>query len=168
MVAAAIFAYGAAAALVAGSEAAGAGPRIVATRSHLFPDSYGIMGWEFGDHGMELVLSPKLPAVIKRELPDLVAGFLQAQGMGLEVIVHYITHPGGAKVIDAYRQALGLARDELALTEAMLRDHGNISSASVLFVLEQWLASERSRHSGHGLLSAFGPGFSAEMLLLKA
>ena len=78
--------------------------------------------------------------------------------MGLEVIVHYITHPGGAKVIDAYRQALGLARDELALTEAMLRDHGNISSASVLFVLEQWLASERSRHSGHGLLSRSARG----------
>jgi alkylresorcinol/alkylpyrone synthase len=167
MVATAIFADGAAAALVAGSEIGGEGPRIRATRSHLFPDSYRVMGWDFGDEGMELVLSPKLPAIVKQELPPLVDGFLQEQGLAREDLTHYITHPGGAKVIDAYRQALNLSDDDLALTEAMLRNHGNVSSASVLYVLEQWFASGGSQQPGHGLLSAFGPGFSAEMLLLE-
>jgi alkylresorcinol/alkylpyrone synthase len=167
LVATAIFADGAAAALVAGAEAAGAGPRMLGTLSHLFPDSYRIMGWDFLDEGMQLVLSPKLPAVIKKELPGLVAAFLKRHGLTRADVVHFVTHPGGAKVIDSYRVALGLDPEDLELTEAVLRLHGNVSSVSVLVVLEKWLAGRPESRPGHGLLSAFGPGFSAEFVLLK-
>lgn len=163
----AIFADGAAAVLVAGVEAAGSGPRLLATRSHLFPQSENIMGWEFGDTGMQLILSPRLPAVVKEELPRLVDGFLRSRGLDRSDLSHYLTHPGGAKVVDAYREALGLRNGELDLTEEVLREHGNVSSVSVLVVLERWLASQRARQSGYGLLSAFGPGFSAEQVLLE-
>lgn len=162
-----LFADGAAAVLVAGDEAGGTGPEIVATHSELFPDSYQIMGWNFCNEGMELVLSPRLPALIKRELPGLVEKFLHECGLKRDDLRHYITHPGGAKVIDAFREGLGLERDELQLTENMLREYGNLSSVSVLVVLEQWLASQQSNQSGYGLLSAFGPGFSGELLLLR-
>lgn len=167
IVAAAIFADGAAAALVAGPEAGGSGPRIRATRSHLFPNSYGIMGWDFLDDGMQLVLSPKLPAMVKQELAPLVDDFLREHGLVRDDLAYYLTHPGGAKVLDAYRQALRLANGELSLSEEVLRQHGNISSVSVLLVLDRWLASARPRETGFGLLSAFGPGFSAEMALLE-
>lgn len=167
LVATSLFADGAAATLVCGDRTSSSGPAIVATRSHLLPDSYRIMGWDFLDEGMQLVLSPRLPLVIREELPALVESLLADHGLTLRDIVHYITHPGGARVIDAYREALQLSAAELRQTEELLCRHGNISSVSVLVILEQWLASARARVEGYGLLSAFGPGFSAEMLLLK-
>lgn len=163
----AIFGDGAAAALVAGDEAPGSGPRIVAARSHLFPDSYHIMGWDFRDAGMALVLSPKLPVIVRREIAGLVREFLAEHGLSRRDLRHFVTHPGGAKIIDAYQEALDLSTADLALTEEVLRTCGNISSASVLVVLEKWLATAPAGRPGPGLLSAFGPGFSAELLLLE-
>lgn len=167
LVATSLFADGAAAALISGDRADSAGPAIVGTRSHLFPDSYRIMGWDFQDEGMQLVLSPKLPLIVRQELPALVEEFLASHGLTRNDLVHFVTHPGGARVIDAYRDALHLSADDLCQTEDVLRQHGNISSVSVLVVLEQWLAAGGAARKGYGLLSAFGPGFSAELLLFK-
>ena len=167
LIATSLFADGAAAALVGGDQVGGVGPSIVATRSHLFPDSYCIMGWDFQDEGMQLVLSPKLPLIVRQELPALVESFLSSHNMTRCDLVHFITHPGGARVVDAYRDALELSEEDLRQTEDVLRRHGNISSVSVLVVLEQWLAAGGMATTGHGLLSAFGPGFSAELLLFK-
>jgi len=167
LVATSLFADGAAAVLVSGDQLDDDGPSIVATRSHLFPDSYRIMGWDFQEDGMQLVLSPRLPLVVRQELPPLVNSFLSGQNITVSDLVHFITHPGGARVVDAYREALQLSEDDLRQTEDVLRKHGNMSSVSVLVVLEQWLAAGAMAKSGHGLLSAFGPGFSAELLLLK-
>lgn len=167
LVATSLFADGAAAVLIGGDQAVATGPAIIATRSHLFPDSYQLMGWDFQESGMQLVLSPRLPLVVRQELPALVERFLAAQGLAQSDLVHYVTHPGGARVVDAYREALQLSAAELLLTEDVLRRHGNISSVSVLVVLEKWLAAGGMETPGHGLLSAFGPGFSAELLLFK-
>jgi len=167
LVATSLFADGAAAVLVGGDQTDGDGPSIVATRSHLFPDSYRIMGWDFQEEGMQLVLSPRLPLVVRQELPTLVDSFLASQNMTVRDLVHFVTHPGGARVVDAYREALQLSEEDLRQTEYVLRKHGNMSSVSVLVVLEQWLAAGGMAKAGHGLLSAFGPGFSAELLLLQ-
>jgi alkylresorcinol/alkylpyrone synthase len=167
LVATSLFADGAAAVLIGGDLSGECGPAIVATRSHLFPDSYRIMGWDFMDEGMQLVLSPKLPLVVRQEVPGLVNEFLSAHSLTRHDMVHFITHPGGARVVDAYREALQLTDENLRQTEDVLRRHGNMSSVSVLVVLEQWLAAGGTRTTGHGLLSAFGPGFSAELLLIK-
>jgi alkylresorcinol/alkylpyrone synthase len=167
LVAASLFADGAAVALVVGSEVPMDGPRYIANRSHLFADSYRIMGWDVDEDGLNLVLSPKLPAIVRRELPPLVGSFLTDCGLSLRNIAHYITHPGGARVIDAYRDALGLYGEELMLTEEALALHGNISSVSVLVALEMWLHSGNVNAAGYVLMSGFGPGFSAELLLLK-
>lgn len=167
LVAASLFADGAAAALVVGSDVPMQGPRYVANCSHLFPDSYRIMGWDTDNDGLNLVLSPKLPAIVRRELPFLVEDFLIHYGLSLPDIAHYITHPGGAKVIDAYRDALGLDAEALILTEEILSSHGNVSSVSVLMVLEKWLRTGMTIAPGYALMSGFGPGFSAELLLLE-
>jgi alkylresorcinol/alkylpyrone synthase len=163
-----LFADGAAAVLVAGDHCASNMPRIIATGSYLFPDSYQIMGWDFKNDGMELVLSPKLPSLIKKELAPLVDRFLHDHQLDRSMLTHYLTHPGGAKVIDAYREALDLTGDKLKMTHDLLLNHGNMSSVSVLILLEKWLHQEASHRRGVGLMSAFGPGFSAEMLLVES
>ncbi len=167
LVATAIFADGAASVLISGDRAGGRGPRLKASRSWLFPNSDRIMGWDFGNEGMELVLSPRLAALVRKELPGLVDGLLDREGISRSDIVHFVTHPGGARIVDAYRYALGLKENELELTEEVLRESGNISSVSVLAVLEKWLAQAPENRPGYGLLSAFGPGFSAETILME-
>jgi alkylresorcinol/alkylpyrone synthase len=167
LIATSLFADGAAAVLVGGDQTEGSGPTLLATRSHLFPDSYSLMGWEFQDDGMQLVLAPELPARVLAELPALVEGFLASQQLTRQDLTHFISHPGGARVVDAYRQALQLSDQDLRQTEDVLRQHGNISSVSVLVVLERWLAEGGMARAGKGLLSAFGPGFSAELLLFQ-
>ncbi len=163
-----LFADGAAAVLVVGDEIEATGPEIVATCSQIFPDSYQIMGWNFIDQGMELVLSPRLPALIRSELPRLVDTFLADNGLDRNKLNYYLTHPGGAKVIDVVREALELRHEDLQLSEKLLNKQGNVSSVSVLVVLEEWLESQQAETPGYSLLSAFGPGFSAELLLLRS
>jgi alkylresorcinol/alkylpyrone synthase len=168
LVAMSLFADGCAAVLVAGDAVDSEGPRILATRSHLFPDSYRIMGWDVVEKGFRLVLSPKLPELIRAELRPLVDAFLISRDLTRSDISHYLTHPGGARVLDSIREALGLSNGGLRLSEEVLRDFGNVSSVSVLIVLERWMDDEGERTPGYGLLSSFGPGFSAELLLLHA
>lgn len=167
LVGTALFADGAAAVVLGGNDAVTSGPRLLATASHLFPGTERIMGWDFDDAGMQLVLSPQLPQLVRQELRGLIEGFLLRNERRMDELVHFIAHPGGARVIDAYLEALALPPEALALSAEMLRRHGNVSSVSVLLVLEDWLATEPGKRPGPGLVSAFGPGFSAELLLLE-
>ncbi len=167
LVATSLFGDGAGAVLLAGTETAASGPRVRASFSHLFPDSYRIMGWDFLDDGMQLVLSPRLPAMVSHSLAPLVEKFLSNHGLRIGDLRYYFTHPGGARVVDAYREALRLGEKEMALTEEVLSEHGNISSVSVLAVLDKWFRKNVRPEPGFGLLSAFGPGFSAELVLLE-
>lgn len=170
LIATAIFGDGAGAVLVAGEDAPQTlrepRPKVIATYSHLFPDSERVMGWDFREDGMELVLSPKLPAIVKRELKPLVTEFLASHRLTQVELSSYITHPGGARVIEAYRDALDLSEQDLQFTIEALREYGNVSSVSVIVVLQKSLQAH-NRKKGPSLLSAFGPGFSAELLLLN-
>lgn len=167
LVATALFSDGAAAVVVSGDDAAEVGVPILATRSCLLPASSQIMGWDFRNEGMLLVLSPRLPALVKGWLAQEVDGLLAAEGVHRSAVVHYLLHPGGAKIIDACRDALGLGAADLALSESELNRHGNTSSVSVLAVLADWL-EEDCRRPGYGVLGSFGPGFSIELLLLRS
>jgi alkylresorcinol/alkylpyrone synthase len=167
LVGTALFGDGAAAVLVAGDAISATGPKTVATKSKLFPDSERIMGWDIDDKGMRLVLSPLLPGLIEAELASLIDGFLAQHQLTSKDIRHYLLHPGGARVIAACKKALELEGAEMYLSEESLRHHGNVSSVSVLMILEDWLAAKPEQQPGYGVLAAFGPGFSAEMLLLE-
>lgn len=171
LVAMSLFADCSAAVLVAGDAAAvpnGPGVRILDTRSHFFPGTTGLMGWDVTDAGFRLVLTPELPEILRSELGGVVDAFLEAHGLSRNDVVHVLAHPGGAKIMDAVTEALGLSADRLRIGESVLRDFGNVSSASVLLVLERWLAEGGYRKPGYGLIVSFGPGFAAEMVLVRS
>jgi len=170
LVGSALFGDGAAA-VVAVGERRGlqdgmAGPDVLATRSRMYPDSLDIMGWDVGASGFRLVLSPDLPDLIERYFADDVTAFLAEHGLTIDDIGSWVSHPGGPKVLEAINAALGLDDAALELSWRSLSEIGNVSSASVLHILRD--ARDKPPPSGTpGLLMAMGPGFCAELVLLR-
>lgn len=169
LVAASLFADGCAATVVSGdqSRADGAGLRILGGASHLFPHTERVMGWDVEDHNLDVVLSPQIPNIVQEGVAGIVHPFMAAhRGLGAAPD-HWILHPGGARVVDAYQSALGLPRDALVHTENVLRNFGNMSSPTVLFALADAAAQKRPKAGETALMAALGPGFASEMALLQ-
>ncbi|KLO32880.1 type III polyketide synthase [Mycobacterium haemophilum] len=170
LVGSALFADGAAAVVAVGerrAEQIGAGgPDIVASRSHLYPDSLRTMGYDVGAAGFELVLSKDLAAVVEQYLGNDVTDFLTTHGLTTTDIGAWVTHPGGPKIIDAITETLDLPPQALELTWRSLGEIGNLSSASVLHVLRDTIAKPPPSDSP-GLMMAMGPGFCSELVLLR-
>jgi alkylresorcinol/alkylpyrone synthase len=164
LVSAILFGDGAAAAVVTGQSRRG--PHIVDSESYLFPDSLGAMGFDLRDSGFHIILSKEVPQMIRERIGGLVDAFLARHSLTRRDLQAYILHPGGQKLLHFIEQELGLCRGLTQPSWDVLRDFGNLSSASVLFVLHQWL-NRGLRPGDRGLLAGFGPGFSAEMLLLQ-
>ncbi len=169
LVATGLFGDGAAAVVMAGgARANGArGPRIEATRSVFYPDTEWVMGWDVGDTGFKVVLSAKVPEVVESRIGADVDSFLGAHGLARRDVRHWVAHTGGPKVLEAFRRGLDLPDEAIARSWRSLREIGNLSSASVLFVLGDLLDSGEARPGDVGLLAAMGPGFSAELVLLR-
>jgi alkylresorcinol/alkylpyrone synthase len=171
LIASGLFADGAAAVVCVGAERARrmglARPRILATRSILYPDTEGAMGWDVGSSGFSVVLSPAVPALVRENVARDVDEFLAEQGLGRADVGAWICHPGGPKILSVLADCLDLARGELDLTWRCLRDVGNVSSASALFVLRATIAEGNWSPGSPGLLLAMGPGFSSELVLLR-
>jgi alkylresorcinol/alkylpyrone synthase len=125
------------------------------------------MGWDVVDTGLKVVLSAKVPEVIRKYVGGDVDRFLAAQGVGRRDIDHWLVHTGGPRVLEAFAEALELPPESLARSWASLAAVGNLSSASVLFVLADLMAEGRARSGERGLLAAMGPGFASEMALLS-
>jgi len=161
-----LFGDGAAAAIVT-SDGAHRGPQIARTESFLFPDSLDAMGFDLQASGFHIVLSRDVPDLIRREVRGLVDGFLGRAGVRREELAAFIVHPGGQKLLTFIEEELELSAADTDCSWHVLREYGNQSSVSVLFVLHEWLARRVPPAGAHGLLAAFGPGFSANMLLLR-
>ena len=125
------------------------------------------MGWKVGSDGLGLVLSAELPSLIRRELRADVDGFLGEHGLSRDTIDIWVMHPGGPAVLEALQDAMDVPREAFARTWASLAGVGNLSSASVLFVLGDEIAAGVAREGDTGLLVAMGPGFCAEQVLLQ-
>jgi len=166
LIASGLFADGAAAAIVVGAERAAAGPAILATRSIFYPDSERVMGWDIAESGFQIVLSAEVPQVVERHLRADVDRFLAELGLARRDIVSWVCHPGGPKVLEAMEAALEVPREALALTWKSLAEVGNLSSTSVLLVLEETMATRRPPAGSYGMLLALGPGFCSELVLL--
>ncbi|MGW2898995.1 3-oxoacyl-[acyl-carrier-protein] synthase III C-terminal domain-containing protein, partial [Streptomyces sp. NPDC001212] len=143
------------------------GPTIVDTRSHLYPDTGRVMGWDIRSSGFQVVLDPKVPDLVRRYLPDGVEGFLSDHGLKPKDVTAWVCHPGGPKVLQAVTEALDLPDDALDVTWRHLADVGNLSSSSVLHVLRDTLAERRPPPGTPGVLLAMGPGFACELVLLR-
>lgn len=170
MVGSALFADGAAAVVAVGDrraeQLAAAGPSVLDSRSHLYPDSLRTMGFDVRSGGFELVLSKDVAAVVEQYIEDDVTQFLGAHGLTPTDIGAFVSHPGGPKVIEAINAALSLPPEALELTWRSLGEIGNLSSASVLHVLRDTLAKPPPSGSP-GLMLAMGPGFCSELVLLR-
>jgi alkylresorcinol/alkylpyrone synthase len=163
-----LFGDGAAAVVVAGAECAAApGPRVAATRSTFYPETEYVMGWDVSEKGFRIVLSRDVPDVVLKNLGRDADEFLDEHGLSREDIKTWIIHTGGPKVLEATEAALGLSKDALKVSWECLRKTGNLSSASVLFVLEQVLRTQKPEPGSWGILAAMGPGFCSELVLLQ-
>ncbi len=140
----------------------------LSSQSTLFPNSEHVMGWSVGDMGMEVILAPEIPARIARDLKPVVEQLLQPHGLCAGDIKHYIMHPGGARVLDAFDAAFDLQHDELRFSREVLRQHGNMSAPTALFVLEHILTSNVIQPGDYALIGAMGPGFSSELILVRS
>lgn len=168
VIASGLFGDGASAVVVAGpAREKKPAPRILATRSVFFPGTERLMGWDFVDDGFKVVLSPQVPALVKKRIGGDVDAFLASQNLARKDITHFVAHTGGPKVLQAFEEALELPPEALARSWKSLREVGNLSSSSVLFVLGDLLEEAVAKEGELGLLMAMGPGFCAEMVLLR-
>jgi predicted naringenin-chalcone synthase len=125
------------------------------------------MGFRLRNQGLQIVLDRDLAPFLRKEVVAAVESYLAPRGLARGGIRRWILHPGGRRILEVLAERLGLTRDDLAPTEAVLSEHGNMSSATVLFVLEEILGHHRPAPGERGLLGAFGPGFGAEFALVE-
>jgi alkylresorcinol/alkylpyrone synthase len=151
-----LFGDGAAALVAAGGQAP-EGPRVVASRSEVYPDSGDALGWRLGSDGFRIVLTAELADVVERRLSGSVSSFLAGHGLTVAEITTWVCHPGGPKVIDAIQNSLKLPDSALELSRRSLAEVGNLSSASVLHVLEKTIGTDPPPGSA-GLMIGLGPG----------
>jgi alkylresorcinol/alkylpyrone synthase len=166
-IASGLFGDGAAAVVVRGAECPATGPSILATRSVLYPNSEDVMGWKVSEKGFGIVLSADVPEVVRRFLRRDVDAFLTDQGLTRDQIGAWVCHPGGPRVLEAMQECLELPAGALSITWDSLKKVGNLSSASVLVVLEELQKNQRPEPGTYGLMLAMGPGFCSELLLLR-
>ncbi len=166
IVATALFGDGAAAAVLSST---GTGPRLVASGEYTFARSLDIMGWDVADDGLQAIFSRDIPALIARELRAILDDFLARNHLRLEDFDAFLSHPGGTKVLEALEGIFAVAPGSLRDSRAVLREYGNMSSVTLLFVLERALreGALASLDARRALLTAMGPGFTAAFLTLE-
>lgn len=164
-----LFGDGAAAVIVAGADTdcGHSGPRILATRSVFYPNTEEMMGWDISEKGFRIVLSRDIPDLVRKNLAHDLDDFLAERGLIRPDIGSWILHTGGPKILEATAEALGLKNGELDVSWDCLRRTGNLSSASVLVVLEEVMKNRRPAPGSLSLLAAMGPAFCSEFVLLE-
>ncbi len=169
-VANALFADGAAAAIVGADETADTGetPTIAGFASTLLPDSSELMTWRIGDHGFEMSLSPRVPGVLADHVPAWLDGMLEKHGLSRGAVASWAIHPGGPRLLSAITNALNLSKDADSASRVILAEQGNMSSATVLFIVERMLRDRPTNAPACPLVAAaFGPGLAGEAMLLR-
>jgi alkylresorcinol/alkylpyrone synthase len=176
MVASGLFGDGAAAVVLAGEETALAKrprsvkepcPRVVDTRSTFYPDTEHLMGWNIDHNGFNIILSADVPELVRTQLRGTVEEFLGDNGLKQSNICSYIMHSGGPKVLLAMESTLGLPDGALSASWNSLRQRGNLSSASVLTVMQDFLLNRPGSPGCYSMMGAMGPAFCSELLLLQ-
>lgn len=169
IIATSLFSDGCAAVLVSGKENSlynNNGVELIDSLSTIYDDSLDVMGWDIVDNGFKVIFSRDIPTIVKDYVNPNIKELLDKHNLAIRDIKHYVAHPGGAKVITAYEESLGIPEGTLKNSRKVLREHGNMSSPSVLYVLKEFI-NNGFNAGEYGLLSALGPGFSSELVLFK-
>ena len=125
------------------------------------------MGWDLVETGLKVQLSKSIPNIVREKFRDNLEEACISLGLDFEELEHFVLHPGGSRVLDAFEEALGMQGGELATSRDVLRDCGNMSSVTVLFILERFLDGGDLAKGDLGVISALGPGFSAEHVFFR-
>jgi alkylresorcinol/alkylpyrone synthase len=141
--------------------------RVTAAASRFFPGTTHLMGFHLRNQGLQIVLDRELAPFVRREVTNSVAAFIEECGLRRADVTRFVLHPGGRRIIEVMAEQLGLRAADLAPTELVLAEHGNMSSVTVLFVLDEIVRRGGVRCGEKGLLGAFGPGFGAEFALVE-
>ncbi len=165
MVSAAIFGDGAACVLLS-SEKDSRGPRILGEEMYHFYNATHLMGFDLKNSGLQMILDPDVPAVISDHFPEIIHPFLKRHDTSIEKVDHLIFHPGGRKIVQTVSDLFGNLGKNIDDTREVLRLYGNMSSATVLYVLERFLKKDIPEGE-QGIMLSFGPGFSAQRILLE-
>ncbi len=165
LIATALFADGAAAAVVAPE---GEGPALLVGHAQLLDGTEDVMGWTVHEDGLQVRFARSIPQIVHQVAPGFVRDAAHAAGLGALALEHYVLHPGGAKVLEAYASALEVAPARLAASWSVLREHGNMSSPTALFVLDAFLRAGPPRPGSHGIVVGLGPGFCCESVVFRA
>jgi len=160
-----LFGDGAAAVVVTGKP--NGGPKILSTETYTFPNSLGAMGFDLRDSGFHILLSKDVPEMIGKKMRELVDCFFKRRGLTQDDIKGWILHPGGSRLLSNIEEALGLTKEDTQPSWDILGNVGNLSSATILFILQEWLEKRPLEPGDLAFAGAFGPGFSAEFLLLQ-
>jgi len=163
IIATALFGDGGAAALISTD---GDGPALSDWGEHTWPDTLDVMGWSLEDDGFGVLFSRDIPNLVEQQFKDAAVTYLERAGLQPDDFSGFVCHPGGAKVVAALERVFGLADGGLEDARAVLKDYGNMSAATVMFVLDRVL--QRGRPEGRQLVSALGPGFTAGFATLDA
>jgi alkylresorcinol/alkylpyrone synthase len=165
LISCALFGDGAAAVVLTGRPAPGL--QLIGTRSHLIPDSLDAMGFDLKGSGFHIVLSRHVPQLIRDEIGGVTDRLLGSHGLTRADLQFFLLHPGGQKLLSYIEEEMGLDQTHTRSSWQVLEEYGNLSSATVLFVMRQFLDQPAPPTGAHGLLAAFGPGFSTELALLQ-
>jgi alkylresorcinol/alkylpyrone synthase len=173
LVASGLFGDGAAAVLMVGDDhvlarlAQSGLPRVIDSQSYFFPETEHIMGWDVTDSGFKVKLSADIAELVHSEIRPIMEAFLDRDELTIADINHWLVHPGGPRVIEALQDGLGLPDEALTLSWETLEEVGNVSSASVLVILDKTLKRIQPKAGEYGVLMAMGPAFCAELVLLQ-
>jgi alkylresorcinol/alkylpyrone synthase len=172
IISAALFGDGAAACAIFGSEvplndSMRSHPALLGSLSTLYPDSLDVMSWRVTSEGFKVQLSKDIPSIVTSLVKGNIDEFLMEQKIQMNELTQFVLHPGGAKVLQAYADGLGVPLEKLEHSYGVLKDYGNMSSVTVYFVLKRSMESRQVKHREYGLVGALGPGFSSELVLLK-
>ncbi|AVR47485.1 type III polyketide synthase [Christiangramia fulva] len=165
MVSAAIFGDGAACVLLSSEENI-EGPKILGEEMYHFYDATHLMGFDLTNGGLQMILDPAVPETISQHFPEIIHPFLKKHGSSIEKLDHLIFHPGGKKIVQTVSELFGKLGKNIDDTREVLKLYGNMSSATVLYVLERFYKRDLQKGE-QGMMLSFGPGFSAQRILLE-
>lgn len=170
LVSLALFSDGAAAALVTGDENKISDLSQISLQNSLsttYYDSLGVMGWEVVNNGFKAIFSKDIPTIVRKEVKSNIEQLLNRNNLSISDLKHFAIHPGGAKVLMEYEGSLGLSDGRFKHSRKVLKQHGNMSSATVLYVLAEIMEEKQFNKGEYGIISALGPGFSSELILFE-
>jgi len=142
-------------------------PSTLSSLSTIYPDTLDVMSWRITSEGFIVNLSRDIPSIVTSLVKGNIGEFLSENELRLDQIKHFIFHPGGMKVLQAYADGLGISLEQLSNSVNILQNFGNMSSVTILFILKLFLEQTKNRSGDYGLMGALGPGFSSELVLVK-